>query len=73
VLDPPRTGCRPKVLQGIIQMAPQKIIYVSCNPSTLARDLRQLTEAGYQDDLVQPVDMFPEDVSYRKCVPIGED
>jgi 23S rRNA (uracil1939-C5)-methyltransferase len=67
VLDPPRTGCSPEALQGIIQLAPQKIVYVSCNPSTLARDLRQLTEAGYQVKLVQPVDMFPETFHTECC------
>jgi 23S rRNA (uracil1939-C5)-methyltransferase len=67
LLDPPRTGCSAEALQGILQLAPQKIIYVSCNPATLARDLRRLTAEIYQVDLVQPVDMFPQ-TFHVECV-----
>jgi len=58
VLDPPRAGVDPKGLEQIINVAPQRIVYVSCDPGTLARDLGRLAEAGYQIREVQPVDMF---------------
>lgn len=59
VIDPPRTGCDRKVLETFAVMKPEKIIYVSCNPATLARDLKILEELGYQAKKIQPVDMFP--------------
>ncbi|MBZ0305105.1 MAG: methyltransferase, partial [Anaerolineae bacterium] len=60
VTDPPRTGMKSKALKTLIQCRPQKIIYVSCDPSTLARDARRLAESGYRLTVVQPVDMFPQ-------------
>jgi 23S rRNA (uracil1939-C5)-methyltransferase len=59
VVDPPRKGCDEKLLDTLIRMKPQRIVYVSCNPSTLARDLRILEDGGYVTKEVQPVDMFP--------------
>lgn len=59
VLDPPRSGMDPIVVQRLIELKPQRIIYVSCDPGTLARDLGILTQGGYKVDSVQPVDMFP--------------
>lgn len=59
VVDPPRKGCDAKLLETIVNMQPQKIIYVSCKPSTLARDLKFLTSQRYKVMEVQPVDMFP--------------
>lgn len=59
VVDPPRKGCDQALLDTIIQMKPKKVVYVSCNPATLARDLRILEDGGYQTIEVQPVDMFP--------------
>lgn len=59
VVDPPRKGCDKKVLETIANMNPQRIVYVSCKPSTLARDLNYLNELGYKTIEVQPVDMFP--------------
>lgn len=59
VVDPPRKGCDEALLQTIIDMKPKKVVYVSCNPGTLARDLRILEDGGYQTVEVQPVDMFP--------------
>lgn len=59
VVDPPRKGCDETLLQTLVDMQPKRIVYVSCNPSTLARDLNYLSEHGYKAVEVQPVDMFP--------------
>jgi 23S rRNA (uracil1939-C5)-methyltransferase len=59
-LNPPRKGCADEVLQALVEIAPQQIIYVSCDPGSLARDLQRLSEAGYKLRQVQPVDMFPQ-------------
>lgn len=59
VIDPPRKGCDEKVLDTIVSMKPDRVVYVSCNPSTLARDLAYLDERGYKCVEIQPVDMFP--------------
>ncbi|MFB9324456.1 23S rRNA (uracil(1939)-C(5))-methyltransferase RlmD [Paenibacillus aurantiacus] len=58
-VDPPRKGCDPALLETILAMKPRRVVYVSCNPSTLARDLRVLEDGGYRTTEVQPVDMFP--------------
>ena len=61
VVDPPRKGCAPELLTTILQMAPRRIVYVSCDPATLARDLKLLTADGtYRLVSVQPVDLFPQ-------------
>ncbi|WP_339276086.1 23S rRNA (uracil(1939)-C(5))-methyltransferase RlmD [Paenibacillus sp. FSL W8-0426] len=62
VVDPPRKGCDPRLLETILEMKPERVVYVSCNPSTLARDLRVLEDGGYRTLEVQPVDMFPHTV-----------
>jgi 23S rRNA (uracil1939-C5)-methyltransferase len=59
VVDPPRKGCDDALLQTIIEMKPKRVVYVSCNPATLARDLRVLEDGGFKTVEVQPVDMFP--------------
>lgn len=71
VVDPPRKGCDEKVLDTIISMQPDRVVYVSCNPSTLARDLNYLDERGYKCLEVQPVDMFPHSV-HVECVVLIE-
>ncbi|WP_284036827.1 23S rRNA (uracil(1939)-C(5))-methyltransferase RlmD [Neobacillus sp. 114] len=67
VVDPPRKGCDEALLQTIIDMKPRKVVYVSCNPATLARDLRILEDGGYKTLEVQPVDMFPM-TTHVECV-----
>lgn len=62
VVDPPRKGCEQSVLETMVKMQPEKIVYVSCDSATLARDLKYLVENGYKLDRVQPVDMFPHSV-----------
>jgi len=59
VVDPPRKGCDPELLDGIVRLSPERIVYVSCNPATLVRDVKQLTEGGYRLIETQSVDMFP--------------
>ncbi|RXJ00343.1 23S rRNA (uracil(1939)-C(5))-methyltransferase RlmD [Anaerobacillus alkaliphilus] len=59
VVDPPRTGCDRKLLEAMIKVKPKRIVYVSCNPSTLAKDVDQLVKAGFVVENLQPVDMFP--------------
>ena len=59
IVDPPRAGCDKKVLETFAAMKPKKIIYVSCNPATLARDLKILSDLNYFAKKIQPVDMFP--------------
>ena len=60
VADPPRAGFHPKALQALATLAPARIVYVSCNPATLARDVGDLVRHGYRLEWVQPVDMFPQ-------------
>lgn len=60
VVDPPRGGMHKKVISSMLEIKPKKIIYVSCNPTTLARDLQVLAEKDYILEKVQPVDMFPQ-------------
>ena len=59
VVDPPRKGIDQQVVDAMVQMAPKKIVYVSCDPATLARDLKRLEEQGYRTMEAEAVDMFP--------------
>jgi 23S rRNA (uracil1939-C5)-methyltransferase len=59
VIDPPRAGLHPRVIKSLLSMKPQKIVYVSCNPTTLARDLTAFCRQDYKLEKVKPVDMFP--------------
>lgn len=65
-IDPPRKGCDAKTIENLLKLEPKKIVYVSCNPATLARDIR-LLEEKYKLEKVQPVDMFPY-TSHVECV-----
>lgn len=71
VLDPPRKGCEREVLESLVKMQPERIVYVSCNPSTMARDVKYLVENGYRVVEVQPVDMFPH-TTHVECVVLIE-
>jgi 23S rRNA (uracil1939-C5)-methyltransferase len=67
ILDPPRAGCERSVLETLIQHKVQRVVYVSCDPATLARDLAFLAHAGFQIGDVQPIDMFPQ-TYHIECV-----
>jgi 23S rRNA (uracil1939-C5)-methyltransferase len=67
VVDPPRAGLSAKIVRRIVEAAPEKIVYVSCNPTTLAPNAAQLVEAGYVFDRVRPVDLFPQ-TPHIECV-----
>lgn len=67
ILDPPRTGCHDDALQALVRTRPPRVVYVSCDPSTLARDLRVLCAEAYELLEVQPVDMFPH-THHIECV-----
>ena len=58
-MDPPREGSTPQFIESVARMAPKRVVYVSCNPVTLARDLELLTRKGYKVESSTPVDMFP--------------
>jgi len=71
VIDPPRAGLSQKIVRRIIEAGPRRIVYVSCNPTTLAPNAAQLVEAGYRLGSVQPVDMFPQ-TPHIECVAVLE-
>ncbi len=60
ILDPPRRGCRRQAVEALVKLAAPKVVYVSCDPATLARDVGRMAQAGYEVVDVQPVDMFPQ-------------
>ncbi len=66
-VDPPRKGCEKKFLEAIIEKGPHTIIYISCDPATLARDCQILSQGGYRLETVQPVDMFPQ-TNHIECI-----
>lgn len=59
IVDPPRKGCSRDTIDAIVKIAPERLVYVSCDPATLARDVKILNEQGYELQSLQPVDMFP--------------
>ena len=67
VLDPPRKGCDEATLSAVVAMSPRRVVYVSCNPSTAARDAKWLETQGYRTEKVQPVDLFPR-TRHVECV-----
>ena len=67
VLDPPRKGCDASLIGTISDMSPKRIVYVSCDPATLARDVRLFAEKGYDVKRAVPVDMFPR-TGHVECV-----
>ena len=67
ILDPPRSGCHPRTLQSLIDLGPDRVAYVSCDPETLARDLKFLCENAYTLESVTPLDMFPQ-THHVECV-----
>lgn len=71
VVDPPRKGCDEVLLDTIVEMQPDRVVYVSCDSATLARDLKYLCERGYQVKKVCPVDMFPMTVHVETVVLLG--
>ena len=71
VVDPPRKGCEQVVLETMVKMQPERIVYVSCDPATLARDVKYLRKNGYELDRVKAVDMFPHTVHVETVVLLG--
>ena len=68
IMDPPRSGSDEKFLSSLVKLKPEKVVYISCNPVTLERDLRQLTKNGYRVWEIQPVDMFPQTIHVETVV-----
>ena len=68
MLDPPRKGCDEATLSAVVRMAPRRVVYVSCNPATAARDAAWLEKNGYHTEKVQPVDLFPRTKHVEACV-----
>ena len=71
LLDPPRKGCDTAVVQDVAAMAPQRIVMISCNPATAARDCALFEQQGYRVLIYRPVDMFPRTRHVETCVLLG--
>jgi 23S rRNA (uracil1939-C5)-methyltransferase len=71
VVDPPRAGLSAKIVRRVLEAEPRKVVYVSCNPTTLAPNAQQMAEAGYELKTVRPVDMFPQ-TAHVECVALLE-
>lgn len=72
VLDPPRAGAGPAIMEQIRQWAPERILYVSCDPQTLARDLSRISPCGYQIDFIEGLDMFPQTYHFETVVQLSK-
>ena len=72
VVDPPRKGCEESLLQTIVDMQPEKVVYVSCDSATLARDVKFLRAKGYELKDVTPVDQFPHTVHVETVVLLSQ-
>ena len=68
IVDPPRKGLDQKVIEDIARYTPGRVVYVSCDPATLARDLALFQQKGYAPRFIQPVDMFPQTTHVETCV-----
>ena len=73
IVDPPRKGMDKKVMEKIIDMKPESILYISCNPDTLARDVQILTQEGYEVETITPADMFPRGPHVESVVLMSRD
>ena len=71
IMDPPRSGSDERFLSSLVKLSPQKVIYVSCGPETMARDVKYLLNKGYRIKKVQPLDMFPH-TSHVECITLLE-
>jgi 23S rRNA (uracil1939-C5)-methyltransferase len=71
VVDPPRAGLSQKIVRRVLETGAPRIVYVSCNPTTLAPNARQMADAGYRLSTVRPVDMFPQ-TPHIECVALLE-
>ena len=71
IMDPPRAGSDDAFLNSLVTMAPERVVYISCNPETQARDLKKLTAKGYKVEVIQPVDMFPGTKHCESIVLLG--
>ncbi len=71
ILDPPRSGMHPKIVAPIVHLRPSRIVYVSCNPATQARDIRALADAGYRLEYLQPIDLFPQTFHVENVAKLG--
>ncbi len=69
ILDPPRAGCQPEALEAVVRLQPDRLLYVSCEPESLARDLAQLVDGGFRVEKVQPIDMFPQ-THHVECIAV---
>jgi 23S rRNA (uracil1939-C5)-methyltransferase len=70
-MDPPRTGLSKEALAGLVHLKPSRILYLSCDPPTLARDLRATQEAGYRVTRLQGYDMFPQTMHIETLVELA--
>ena len=73
MLDPPRKGMEKEALEVVVNAAPERVVYVSCDPATLARDCRFMCDRGYEIKRIRPVDMFPNTVQVETVVLLGRE